>query len=134
MNRQRVAAYVVCVRDGELLLTRWISPTGPLWSLPGGGLDHGEHPRDAAVREVEEETGYTAELDALLTVDSIHLPPTDRHPDDFHGIRIIYAGRVVGGDLRHEVGGSSDRAAWFPLAEVSELPRVSLVDVALSVR
>ena len=29
------------------------------WDLPGGGLDHGENPRDAIVREVAEETGYT---------------------------------------------------------------------------
>jgi 8-oxo-dGTP pyrophosphatase MutT (NUDIX family) len=37
---QRIAAYVVCVRD-EQVLARWISPDGARWTLPGGGIDHG---------------------------------------------------------------------------------------------
>ena len=34
----------------------------PVWVLPGGGIDLGEKPEDAALREVEEETGYKARL------------------------------------------------------------------------
>ena len=33
--------------------------------------------------------------------------------------------------LRNEVDGTTDRAEWFPLAEVRELQRVKLVDIAL---
>ena len=64
------APYAVIVRDGAVLLARWIGSDPPRWTLPGGGLDHGEDPRDAAVREVEEETGYRVELRQLLTVES----------------------------------------------------------------
>jgi len=53
----RVGAYAVCLRDGAVLLARLIGADPPLWTLPGGGLDHGEDPRDGAIREVEEETG-----------------------------------------------------------------------------
>lgn len=34
----------------------------PVWVLPGGGIDPGEKPEDAAVREVLEESGYTARI------------------------------------------------------------------------
>jgi 8-oxo-dGTP diphosphatase len=131
----RPAAYVVCVREGRVLLARWTGPRGPQWTLPGGGLDHGEDPRDGAIREVEEETGYTVALDRLLTVDSVHIPEASwgrSERIDLQGIRVVYAGHVTGGELRHEVGGSTDRAGWFDLAEVADLPRVSLVDAGLA--
>ena len=37
----RVGAYAVCLRDGAVLLAR-LTGTDPRWTLPGGGLDHGE--------------------------------------------------------------------------------------------
>jgi 8-oxo-dGTP diphosphatase len=129
----RVAAYAVCRRDDTVLLARWKGPRGPEWALPGGGLDHGEDPADAAVREVREETGYTTHLDGLLTIYSFQTVIRDSaEPIDHHGIQIVYAGTVVGGELRFEVGGSTDMAAWIPLAEVSALARVPLVDVGLA--
>ncbi len=126
-----MAAYAVVVRDDRILLSRLAPRVSrhELWTLPGGGLDHGEDPRDAAVREVEEETGYIARLDALLTVDSIHFV---EGAVDHHGIRIVYAATVTGGELRFEVDGSTDMAAWVPLADVPELTRVDLVDVGLA--
>ncbi len=132
-RHQRVAAYAVCRRDDTVLLARWTGPRGPEWTLPGGGLDHGEDPADAAVREVREETGYTARLDGLLTVYSFQTVIRDSaEPIDHHGIQIVYAGTVVGGELCFEVDGSTDMAAWIPLSEVAALTRVKLVDVGLT--
>ncbi|GGR76500.1 hypothetical protein GCM10010252_13830 [Streptomyces aureoverticillatus] len=131
----RVAAYAVCVRDGSVLLARWVAGDGSKrWTLPGGGMDHGEDPYDTVIREADEETGYVVEPVALLGVDSLRR----RYPRrlgavaDFHGVRIVYEGRVTGGSLRHETSGSTDRAAWHPLDDVAALDRVSLVDVGLS--
>ena len=126
-----MAAYTVCSRAEEVLLARWTGPRGPEWTLPGGGLDHGEDPADAAVREVQEETGYTVRLDGLLTVHSFHMILPDA-PVDFHGIQIVYSGTVIGGELRFEVDGSTDMAAWHPLADVPALERVPLVDIGLA--
>ncbi|MHA6779724.1 NUDIX hydrolase [Pseudonocardia saturnea] len=125
--RSRVGAYVVCVRDGSLLLVRF---TGvDRWALPGGGLDHGEDPRDAAVREVAEETGLEVTLGPLLDIGS---RVWDDRAYRLHMISIIYSGEITGGTLRHEVGGSSDHAAWVPLADVAGLDRSRMVDVGLA--
>jgi 8-oxo-dGTP pyrophosphatase MutT (NUDIX family) len=130
----RVAAYCVIVDDGRILLSHWNENGSSGWTLPGGGLDPYEDPADAAVREVFEETGYRAELEDLIGVDSHVIPAENR----FHGateplqaLRIIYRGRVVGGELTNELDGSTDEAAWFPLTEVAELRRVGLVDAGL---
>ncbi|WP_202496286.1 NUDIX hydrolase [Streptomyces sp. SID4982] len=134
-RKLRVAAYAVCVRDGQLLLARSPAPGGGHeWVLPGGGAEFGEDPYDAVRREVAEETGYRAEVTDLLGVHTGRVVLPGRFPGravDHHGVRILYAARITGGELRYEVGGSTDLAAWHDLAAVTALTRVSLVDTAL---
>ncbi|WP_177235585.1 NUDIX hydrolase [Streptomyces sp. MUSC 14] len=130
----RVAAYAVCIRDGQLLLARSPGPDGtPEWVLPGGGMEHGEDPYDTVRREVTEETGYRIRVTDLLGVHSHRLVGNPRvgRRTDHHGVRIVYAAEVTGGELRYEVGGSTDLAAWQPLDAVPGLHRVPLVDIAL---
>lgn len=140
----RVGAYAVIVRDGHVLLSHWVPEPGqlhytpglqPSWTLPGGGLEAGEDPEAAAVREVLEETGYVVELVGILGTHSLHFRPGDLGPDrpsrPLHSLRVVYEGRIIAGDLRVEVGGSTDDVRWFPLGEVESLPRVSLVDAGL---
>ncbi len=131
-----MAAYAICVRDGQLLLARSPAPGGGFeWVLPGGGMEHGEDPYDTVVREVEEETGYLVEPTGLLGIDSSrHAFPSGRlgRPVDHHGVRLVYEVRITGGDLRYEANGSTDMAAWHPLAEVTALTCVSMVDKGLS--
>lgn len=131
----RVAAYAVCVRDGQMLLARLGSRDGVRkWTLPGGGMDHGEDPYDTVVREAAEETGYEVEPTALLGIDSLRYDYSRRLGTraDFQSLRIVYEARVTGGELRHETNGSTDMAAWHPLDEVPNLERVGLVDVGLT--
>jgi 8-oxo-dGTP diphosphatase len=140
----RVGAYAVIVRDGHVLLTHWVvqesqrQVAGGLqsgWTLPGGGLEAGEDPEAAAVREVLEETGYVVELTRLLGTNSLHFRAEDRLPSQprrpFHSLRLVYEGRIVAGDIRVETDGSTDDVRWVPLDEVAALSRVSLVDVGL---
>jgi 8-oxo-dGTP diphosphatase len=124
-KRQRVAAYAVILRDGAILLSR-LAPSvtaDELWTLPGGGLDHGEDPHDAVVREVREETGLDAVVGETARVYSAHLPGVWREGRrvDAHALRIVYEGWVApDAPEPHvvEVGGSTMAAAWHPVSDV----------------
>ena len=141
-REQRVAAYGVCTRDDpltsehQLLLVRLNdrTTTPGAWMLPGGGIEFGEQPADAVVREVEEETGYRVAIDELLTVVSvqrvIHRKNLDQ-PINYHAIRVIYRVNVVSGELRYETDNSTDEAAW---CHAADLDRMRLTDVAIQAR
>lgn len=129
----RVAAYAVITDGDRILLAHWRSPLRPAWTMPGGGIDPGEDPKDAAVREVFEETGFHVELDGILGTDSQVIAAKDRlHGDGpIQALRIVYRAHVVGGELRPEEDGSTDEAAWFRVSDVAGLTRVGLVDTAM---
>ncbi|MGF4042937.1 NUDIX hydrolase [Paenarthrobacter nitroguajacolicus] len=130
----RPAAYAVIVQEDKILLAYWKQDGKEGWTLPGEGLDLAEHPVDGCRREVFEETGYEARIDRMLGIDVGHWP-ADVRPDgsvkDFQAIRLVYEATVVGGELTHEVDGSTTHAAWIPLKDIGKLNRVSLVDTAL---
>ncbi len=131
LQQTRVGAYVVCVLGGAMLLVRFVGVDR--WTLPGGGIDHGEDPRDAAVREFDEETGYQISLGPLIGVDSARWEQTrNGSPVDLHHLRILYTGTIIGGELRHEIGGTTDRAEWVPLAEVGGRANSRMVAAGLS--
>jgi ADP-ribose pyrophosphatase YjhB (NUDIX family) len=129
----RVAAYALSV-DGDAILLSRIAPgatasSDGMWTLPGGGIEFGEDPRDGALRELEEETGLRGEILDLAGVDSWaghFVDPADGVPTDFHAIRILYRVVIVGGELRDEVGGSSDTCAWIAASDLASVPLVEL--------
>jgi 8-oxo-dGTP diphosphatase len=122
-ERVRVAAYARCLDgEGRVLLCH-IAPAvgaGDIWTLPGGGLEFGEAPSVAVIRELEEETGYQGEVEHLLDV-SDRLFTSEDGADRMHAIRLVYAVRIVGGTLRDEPDGSTDTCRWLTIDEASRL-------------
>lgn len=131
----RLAAYAVVVDDqGQVLLALWNEGTDPQWTLPGGGVELEESAEQGAVREVREESGYDVVLDRLLGVDTSVIAPGERlraTDRPMKAVRVVYTARVIGGELRFEVGGTTDEARWWPLSAVTALPRTGVVDIAL---
>ena len=133
--RMRVAAYALITRgegaDREILLPHWKDSGMSGWTLPGGGVEPGEHPADGAVREVKEETGYDVRLTSLLGVDSAVLPSSSQG-DELQALRILYRAEITGGELAVEVDGTTDDVAWHRLSDVPALRHVHAVDWAIS--
>lgn len=127
----RVASYGLVLQKERMLLCR-LSSRMPIdagfWTLPGGGIDFGEDPADAMVREVHEETGLIVRPHGLAGIDSFRAVGEVR---DFHGIRIIYNTKIVGGSLKNELDGSTDLCAWWTYEKAKELPLVELTEVGL---
>jgi len=122
---QRLAVKALVRRDDTILLarlSRFAVETGH-WTLPGGGVDHGERPALALVREMAEETGLVAEVGELLGVHDLHLTgtaPNGRH-EDFHAVNLIFAATVPQDAEPRvtETDGTTDEVAWIPLADIS---------------
>lgn len=139
-KRQRLAAKALIRRGDQVLLARLSGnavETGR-WTLPGGGVDHGESPETALVREVAEETGLVATPGTLLGVNDKHL--TGNAPDgrleDFHAVNLVYEAEVPGDqepEVR-EVGGTTDAVQWVAVADIARgvLPVTDLVRFALA--
>jgi 8-oxo-dGTP diphosphatase len=121
----RVGAYAltVDVRDRLLLVRGAASSDDPgVWWLPGGGLEFGEDPASAVVRELREETGLVGEVDGIVGVfSSVYPTSLERPGDPVHVVGIVFRVLTRPDQLRHEQDGSSDRSAWVAHDDVSGL-------------
>lgn len=123
MRIRRVGAYGICRdADGRVLLARnsELSEFPGQWTLPGGGVEQGEHPDEAVVREFAEETGLSVCIDTLRTVtaDVLRLPAGPLEHTD----RLVYDVSVTGGSLRAEADGTTDRVEWVAASDLGSLP------------
>lgn len=116
----KAAVSAAIFRDRMVLLAeRSKPPNAGVWSLPGGHVEAGETVREAALREVDEETGIRATLDGLLDVHDV----IARHEDGqlrAHYVLTIFYGHWLGGE---PVAASDCRTARFvPLDALTEYP------------
>jgi 8-oxo-dGTP diphosphatase len=127
-----VRAYGVLIDDGRIALVRSSNPqhVPALWWLPGGGIDFGESPEATLLREFEEETGLQVHGAQLLGVTS-DVRRRD-NGDQIHTVRITYTVELAGGDLTHEVHGTTDHAGWFELTEVEVMNLADYARVAIA--
>ena len=106
------------------------------WALPGGGVDHGEHPTATVVREVAEETGLACTVGRLLTADDVLVRGTapSGRDEEFHSVGLVYEATLEQPDavLAVETHGTTDAVQWWPLADVVS-GSVNVVDLVRTV-
>ncbi|MDF1802623.1 RNA pyrophosphohydrolase [Thalassovita sp.] len=117
--------------DGHVFVGQRIDNPGPAWQMPQGGIDKGEKARDAALRELEEETGVPAHLVEITTQTDDWVPydlPHDLVPRIWKG---RYRGQEQKWFLLRFHGADSDvnietdhpefsRWCWMPPQELVE--------------
>jgi len=109
-----VGVGVVLIEDGRILLIkRGREPGRGLWAVPGGKVRHGEPMRDAARREILEETGLIVEVGDVVWVGEFI-------EDGHHLVLIDFSGIRTGGELRP--GDDADDARWVSLDEAAGYP------------
>ena len=95
----RPSAYAIVIKDGSLLLT----PQNNGYDLPGGGVEFGEMPEQAVIREVKEETGIDVIKPSLLKVASNFFTfPVNGESKYFQSILLYYVCDFSGGELSQE--------------------------------
>lgn len=113
---QVFAAAVIFDRDQNIFLVKVTYQRSHPWGLPGGGLEYGEHPEEAVVREVREETGLNVSVEKLLLIDSWR-------PDR---VGLFYLCQIVSGTFC-----PSDEVSEFGYFSVDHLPDTRLIDTKI---
>lgn len=115
----RVAASIAVFRDGHVLLVeRGKGPRRGVWSLPGGHIEPGETARAAALRELGEETGVSADLVGLVDVHDVILRRDDGALAA-HYLLSVFCGRWTAGE---PVAATDVVAARFvPVGDIGRL-------------
>ncbi|WUU79723.1 NUDIX domain-containing protein [Streptomyces microflavus] len=110
----RVRAGAILIRDGHLLLIRFQDPDedGPYYEIPGGGVEAGETPEEAAVRELREETGLLGSVGREVA----RVWKGGRYE---HYFLMTAEGRIGPPETLDTYGGTP---VWIPAAELPATP------------
>jgi 8-oxo-dGTP pyrophosphatase MutT (NUDIX family) len=115
-----ITASGLVVKDGEALLI--FHPYIKRWFQPGGHIDEGDSPIEAAIREVYEETGYVCELDSdsqdPIDIDIHEIPENPKKGEGAHlHIDLLYRLRAV----RQEQSVEDIEYRWFAFSDIESI-------------
>ncbi len=117
--RPHVGVSISVFRDGRVLLaTRTKPPYAGLFTLPGGHIEAGEKAADAALRELEEETGVKAALVGFNQYVEIIAPP-DADGLTRHFVILSFVGKWISGE--GTPGPEAGEILWTSPQEIAQL-------------
>lgn len=110
------AAAALVVKDGLVLLVEQYRPAAgrQMLEIPAGTIDREEAPLECAQRELQEETGYSAENWEALG----HVYPTPGYTNEV--LHIFSASGLTKGE-QHLDEGEDINVRWIPLTQVEEM-------------
>lgn len=111
MNCSINTRVIVPDNAGRILLVEQ-NPEEDFWIIPGGRVEEAETPRQAARREVREETGLDVDIVRLIWYTEKYY-----HEHNVLGLCFIYLGRVYGGKL----GAGEQHAGFFSPSEMEHM-------------
>jgi ADP-ribose pyrophosphatase len=118
----QIAVGVIVIRGDKVLLVRRGQPPGEgLWAVPGGSVELGETLKEAAEREVKEETGVTVRAGGPVHAFDL-IDRDDDGKNRFHYVIVDLTADYVSGNPRP--GDDVHEARWVTQGELPEL-RVS---------
>ena len=113
------AGGAVIVDGGRFLaVRRAVAPAKGRWGLPGGFCEGAEHPADAALREIREETGLRVTLDAMI---GLYLDTYPYQGEDAPTLNAYYLATPQPFPQRLAASDDAAAAAWFDLSSPPEL-------------
>ncbi|SER79088.1 NUDIX hydrolase [Psychrobacillus sp. OK032] len=115
-------AYVLLFDELEqnVLMVRNIG-TGPSYfTLPGGAVEKGETLKEAAVREVKEETGLDVHVDGVFSVGEAFLEERGHHV-----IFFTFVGKIIGGEINISFPEEIEEVTWMDLKHAEKYIHIS---------
>jgi 8-oxo-dGTP diphosphatase len=110
-----IAEAIIIQNDSVLMVKQYVQRGDIVWNFPGGGIEEGESPEQACIREVKEETGYDIRLKGLL------------HENNK---KYSFIGGVIGGELFLDNDNQDNldiiEIAWIPLTELKKFDSITL--------
>lgn len=103
------------IRGKEILMVKQHVERGDIvWNFPGGGIEEGETPEQACIREVKEETGYQIEITRLFL----------KTPQKYTFLAEIISGTLTL-DLESKTNEDLIDAAWVDIQDEAKFDRVT---------